>query len=148
MQLSGRRPAQHRLSNASKGHTVLQVGNILLVCAVISVVIISDQCHFCRERSPCAKPLPTLMADVTSAPGWKVPWASISPSICFCHLEQGHFQSHTGSKSEPKAASLAGSEDPWLRTGFLNLDIIDIQGWIIPCSVHCKMFNSILPSAH
>lgn len=72
IQVYGVRPAGNRLLNSSKGQTVFQVGNIPPVCVVISVAIISDQCRLCRD-SPCARPPPTLMTDVSSAPGLESP---------------------------------------------------------------------------
>ena len=78
---------------------------------------------------------------------WKVPWASVSLSIFFYQQEQGHFQSHTGSKSNPWAALLAGSKDSWFRASFINFSMIDPWGWIIlyfgGSSVPCRMFSSI-----
>lgn len=137
------RPAGNGLLNSSKGQTVSQAGNSPPVRVILGAII-SDQCRLCRE-SPCARPLPTLMPPRPLS--WKVPWASVSLSIFFYQQEQGHFQSHTGSKSKPWAASLAGSKDSWFRASFINFRMIDPWGWIIlyfrGSSVPCRMFSSI-----
>lgn len=81
---------------------------------------------------------------------WKVPWVSVSPSVSFYQLEQGHCQSHTGSKSKPEVSSLTGSKDPGFQQDLSILTLWhsgleDSLLWALSCALQAGQQHPFPP---